>query len=56
MTYQCKYCDSILASEYSLLTHQKTAKKCLNKQGIEALGSFKCDICKYIVIKKTVQK
>jgi hypothetical protein len=56
MTYQCKYCDSILASEYSLLTHQKTAKKCLNKQGIEALGSFKCDICKNVFLCKSILK
>jgi hypothetical protein len=56
MTYQCKYCDSVLASEYSLLTHQKTAKKCLNKQGIEALGSFKCDICKNVFLCKSILK
>ena len=32
MTYQCNFCNTILASEYSLSKHKKTAKKCLIKQ------------------------
>ena len=56
MTHKCNFCDSILASEYSLLIHQKTAKKCLNKQGIEALGSFECNICKDVFLCKSVLK
>jgi hypothetical protein len=56
MTHQCKFCDCILASEYSLLNHQKTAKKCLIKQGIVALGSFKCDVCKETFLCKSVLK
>ena len=56
MTHKCNFCDSILASEYSLLIHQKTAKKCLNKQGIEALGSFECNVCKDVFLCKSVLK
>ena len=57
MTYQCKFCNAILSSEYSLLTHQKTAKKCLIKQGIDInKGEFKCDICKESFIHKCVLK
>jgi len=56
MTYQCKFCDCILASEYSLLNHQKTAKKCLIKRGILDVGSFKCDVCKDTFLCKSVLK
>jgi hypothetical protein len=57
MTHKCIFCDSILASEHSLLTHQKTAKKCLNKQGIAApIGKFKCDMCKYTFLCKSILK
>ena len=56
MTHQCKFCDCILASEYSLLNHQKTAKKCLIKQGIAALGSFECAVCKETFLCKSVLK
>jgi len=45
MTYQCNFCNTILASEYSLLNHQKTAKKCLIKQGCNFKGDFECVIC-----------
>ena len=45
MTYQCNFCDAILSSEYSLIKHKKTVKKCLLKQGIVPKGQFKCDIC-----------
>jgi uncharacterized protein YaiL (DUF2058 family) len=34
-----------LASEYSLSNHQKTAKKCLIKQGVDFKGNFECVIC-----------
>ena len=45
MTNKCNFCGSILASEYSLLTHQKNAKKCLIKQGVVLKGDFKCELC-----------
>ena len=45
MTYQCNFCNTILASEYSLSNHQKTAKKCLIKQGVDFKGNFECVIC-----------
>ena len=45
MTYKCNFCNTILASEYSLSNHQKTAKKCLIKQGVDFKGNFECVIC-----------
>ena len=45
MTYQCNFCNTILASEYSLSKHKKTAKKCLIKQGVDFKGNFECVIC-----------
>jgi hypothetical protein len=45
MTYQCNFCNTILASEYSLLKHKKTTKKCLIKQGVDFKGDFECVIC-----------
>jgi hypothetical protein len=45
MTHQCNFCNTVLASEYSLSNHQKTAKKCLIKQGVDFKGNFKCVIC-----------
>ena len=55
MTHQCKFCDAILANEYSLSTHQKKTKKCLIKQGIKIPeGEFKCELCNEKFIHKTV--
>jgi hypothetical protein len=55
MTHQCKFCNAILASEYSLLTHQKKTKKCLIKQGLTIPeGDFKCDVCHQTFIFKSV--
>ena len=55
MTYTCKFCNAILASEYSLSTHQKKTKKCLIKQGLEIPeGEFKCELCNEKFIHKTV--
>jgi hypothetical protein len=53
MTYQCNFCDTILASEYSLSKHQKTAKKCLIKQGVDFKGNFECVICNQKFILKS---
>ena len=55
MTYQCNFCNATLASEYSLLKHQKTTKKCLNKQGVViSKGNFKCSMCQETFIFKSV--
>ena len=55
MMHQCKFCDCILASENSLLKHQKTAKKCLIKKGAPIPeGNFKCDVCDHTFIFKSV--
>jgi hypothetical protein len=55
MTHQCKFCNTILATEHSLSKHQKTAKKCLIKQGATIPeGNFKCDVCDQTFIFKSV--
>jgi hypothetical protein len=55
MTYQCNFCSATLASEYSLSKHQKTTKKCLNKQGLViSKGDFKCNMCNETFIFKSV--
>jgi regulator of replication initiation timing len=55
MSYQCKFCNAVLASEYSLSTHQKKTKKCLIKQGLSIPeGEFKCKLCNEKFIHKTV--
>jgi hypothetical protein len=41
---KCNYCDKIFSSKANLIHHQKTAKFCLNKQGINN-QSFKCSYC-----------
>ena len=56
MKYKCNFCDAVLSSEYCLLTHQKTAKKCIIKQGIVPKGNFKCDICKDTFLCKSILK
>jgi len=57
MSYTCNFCNAILASEYSLLKHQKTTKKCIIKQGLViSKGNFKCDMCDETFIFKSVLK
>ena len=43
LDYKCNFCDKDFISKYSLNTHQKTAKYCLEKQGL--ISSFKCIDC-----------
>ena len=54
MTHECKFCNSILSTEWSLLNHQKRTKKCLVKQGIIPIGEFKCDICNESFLYKRI--
>ena len=42
---ECKFCTKILSTVYSLKTHQKTAKSCLQKQGKINEENFKCEFC-----------
>ena len=37
MSYQCKFCNAVLASEYSLSTHQKKLKNVLLNKGYQYL-------------------
>jgi hypothetical protein len=54
MTYKCKFCNSILSTEWSLQNHQKRTKRCLIKQGVVPKGEFKCDICNELFLYKIV--
>ena len=42
--FNCNYCDKIFSSKTTLTHHQKTAKFCLNKQGLNNTN-FKCSYC-----------
>jgi hypothetical protein len=42
--FKCNYCDKIFSSKTTLTHHQKTAKFCLNKQGLNNTD-FKCSYC-----------
>ena len=54
MTHQCKFCNTVLATENSLSKHQNTAKKCLIKQGVPIPeGNFECNICHQTFIFKS---
>ena len=41
--YKCNFCEKEFSNKSSLNNHQKTAKYCLEKQGL--VSSFKCDGC-----------
>ena len=42
--FKCNYCDKIFSSKTTLTHHQKTAKFCLHKQGLNNTD-FKCSYC-----------
>ena len=44
--FECKYCGNILSSQSSLNNHQKRAKYCQKKQGLDKPPDFKCTGCK----------
>lgn len=46
--HKCEFCETILSNQYSLKIHQKTAKYCLEKQGITLSDNFKCEFCDHV--------
>ena len=42
---ECEFCNKILSTVYSLKTHQKTVKSCLQKQGKINQINFECEFC-----------
>ena len=40
----CNFCNKSFKNKFTLLTHQKTTKSCLEKQGIKN-EEYKCDYC-----------
>lgn len=51
MEYSCNHCKNKFKNKWSLLKHQKTARYCLNIQGIEN-KKFKCSECHKIFTSK----
>ena len=45
MNISCEYCNKIFKNSSVLKNHMKTAKYCLEIQGLKSSGSFKCDFC-----------
>ena len=52
MNLNCDYCNKKFKNSYILKNHMKTAKYCLEIQGLKLSGSFECDYC----LKNYVQK
>lgn len=48
----CNFCNKILSSNYSLKTHQNTAKYCLKLQGKIEINNFKCEYCNKLFTRK----
>jgi hypothetical protein len=48
---ECEFCKKILSTVYSLKTHQKTVKSCLQIQG-KTNNHFKCEFCLKIYTTK----
>ena len=46
MTFNCEYCKNTFSTKSILLSHQKSAVYCLEKQGKKLSKKFKCDSCK----------
>jgi hypothetical protein len=50
--YNCEYCETKFKSLRALKKHQKTAKYCLKKRGIDQKDNFQCLICKKTLTTK----
>lgn len=50
MLENCKFCNKTFSNKYTLKTHQKTAKFCLDKQ--KEKNNFKCSDCGKILSTK----
>jgi hypothetical protein len=48
----CNFCNKSFKNKFTLLTHQKTTKSCLEKQGIKN-DEYKCDYCLKILTTNT---
>jgi hypothetical protein len=42
---ECQFCNKVLQTKYSLISHQTKTKYCLKLQGKEKKGSFVCNGC-----------
>jgi seryl-tRNA synthetase len=52
MNYNCEYCFTKFKSIRALKKHQKTAKYCLKKRGIDQKDNFQCLVCKKTLTTK----
>lgn len=46
---ECHYCNKTFSAKSSLFHHQKTAKFCIQKQGLQANQDYKCTYCSKIL-------
>jgi hypothetical protein len=53
---KCEYCEKELKDKYTLKTHQKTSKYCLEKQCKELETNFKCENCHEIFTTNSALK
>jgi hypothetical protein len=55
MTLLCEFCNSTFTTKKGLLTHQRNAKYCLEKQGNEA-KQFSCECGKQYTLRSSLQR
>lgn len=48
----CEFCSKEFITKYTLYTHQKTSKKCINNRKNEIKTDFNCDGCKQTFSRK----
>lgn len=56
MAYICKFCNSTFKYNCNLITHQKTAKYCLESRTIPDKPLYECDICYKGFFRNSVMK
>ena len=54
---ECNFCKNSFANEYTLLTHQKSARYCLKIQNIAEKSKYNCIDCgKSLTTKKSLER
>lgn len=50
--FKCEFCETEFTVKSSLVAHQKSAKYCLEAQGVDAASSAKCEFCEKVYTKQ----